>query len=81
VNGVTVNKLYMSELVNVGKTMKGAYQEICDRGFLDQFPGSEFRNVSSFSGIGDVYIKSELVESFNQLKEQTIETTGSFPIL
>jgi len=71
----------MSELVNVGKTMKGTYQQICDGGFLDQFPGSEFRNESSFTGLGDVYVKSELVESFNQMKEQTIEDNGSFPIL
>jgi len=71
----------MSELVNVGKTMKGTYQQICDGGFLDQFPGSEFRNESSFTGLGDVYVKSELVESFNQMKEQTIEANGSFPIL
>jgi len=71
----------MSELVNVGKTMKGTYQQICDGGFLDQFPGSEFRNESSFTGLGDVYVKSELVESFNQMKEQTIKANGSFPIL
>jgi len=71
----------MSELVNVGKTMKEIYQQICDGGFLDQFPGSEFRNESSFTGLGDVYVKSELVESFNQMKEQTIEDNGSFPIL
>jgi hypothetical protein len=71
----------MSDLVNVGKTMKGTYESICGLGFLDQFPGSEFRNESSFTGMGDVYIKSELVPSYNIMKEQTIETTGSFPIL
>ena len=71
----------MGVFVNVGKTMKGTYQQICDGGFLDQFPGSEFRNESSFTGLGDVYVKSELVESFNQMKEQTIEANGSFPIL
>jgi hypothetical protein len=71
----------MSDLVNVGKTMKGTYQQICDGGFLDQFPGSEFRNESAFTGFGDVYVKSELVESFNQVKEQSIEANGSFPIL
>lgn len=71
----------MSELVKVGKTMKGTFDQISQQGFLDQFPGSEFRNESAFSGIGDVFIKSELVESFNQLKEQMIEANGSFPIL
>ncbi len=71
----------MSDLVNVGKTMKGTYESICGLGFLDQFPGSEFRDESSFTGMGDVYIKSELVPSYNIMKEQTIETTGSFPIL
>jgi hypothetical protein len=71
----------MSELVKVGTTMKGVYQQICDGGFLDQFPGSEFRNESAFTGFGDVYVKSELVESFNILKEESIDTNGSFPIL
>jgi hypothetical protein len=71
----------MSELVNVGKTMKSTFEQISEQGFLDQFPDSEFRNESQFSGIGDVFIKSELVESFNQLKEQMIEANGSFPIL
>jgi hypothetical protein len=71
----------MSELVNVGKTMKGTYQQICDGGFLTQFPGSEFRNESAFTGFGDVYVKSDLVQTFNELKEQMIEANGSFPIL
>jgi len=71
----------MSELVNVGMTMKGTFSQICDGGFLDQFPGSEFRNESAISGLGDVYIKSELVDSYNILKEQSIEANGSFPIL
>lgn len=71
----------MSELVNVGKTMKGTYESICGLGFLDQFPGSEFRNESTFTGLGDVYIKSELVPSYNIMKEQTIEANGSFPII
>lgn len=71
----------MSELVNVGKTMKGTYQQICDGGFLNQFPGSEFRNESAFTGFGDVYVKSELVESFVALQKQMIEENGSFPIL
>jgi len=71
----------MSELVNVGKTMKGTYQQICAGGFLNQFPGSEFRNESAFTGFGDVYVKSELVESFVALQKQMIEENGSFPIL
>jgi hypothetical protein len=71
----------MSELVNVGKTMKGTYQQICEGGFLNQFPGSEFRNESAFTGFGDVYIKSELVPSYNVMKEQSIEANGSFPII
>ena len=71
----------MSELVKVGRTMKGTFEQISEQGLLDQFPGSEFRNESSFSGIGDVYIQSNLVEEFNQLKEQMIEANGSFPIL
>ena len=71
----------MSELVNVGKTMKGTFESICGLGFLDQFPGSEFRNESAISGLGDVYIKSELVPSYNILKEQSIDANGSFPIL
>lgn len=71
----------MSELVKVGKTMKSTFQQISDQGFLDQFPDSEFRNESQFSGLGDVFIKSELVESFNQLKKQMTEANGSFPIL
>jgi hypothetical protein len=71
----------MSELVNVGKTMKSTFEQISAQGFLDQFPDSEFRNESQFSGMGDVFIKSELVESFNQLKEQMLEANGSFPIL
>jgi len=71
----------MSELVNVGKTMKETFESICDLGFLDQFPGSEFRNESAISGLGDVYIKSELVPSYNIMKEQTIEANGNFPIL
>ena len=71
----------MSELVKVGTTMKGTYESICDGGFLDQFPGSEFRNESAFTGFGDVYVKSELVESFVILKEQMIVANGSFPIL
>jgi hypothetical protein len=71
----------MSELVNVGKTMKGTFSQICAGGFLDQFPGSEFRNESAISGLGDVYIKSELVPSYNIMKEQTIEANGNFPIL
>ena len=71
----------MSELVKVGKTMKGTFEQISEQGFLDQFPGSEFRNESQFSGIGDVYIKSELVDEFNQLKVDMIEANGSFPIL
>ena len=71
----------MSELVNVGKTMKGTYQQICERGFLNQFPGSEFRNESAFTGFGDVYVDSELVEIFNQMKEESIEANGSFPII
>ena len=71
----------MSELVNVGKTMKGTFESICGLGFLDQFPGSEFRNESAISGFGDVYIKSELVPSYNVMKEQSIKANGSFPIL
>ena len=71
----------MSELVKVGKTMKSTFEQISERGFLDQFPDSEFRNESQLSGMGDVFIKSELVESFNQLKEQMIGANGSFPIL
>lgn len=71
----------MSELVKVGKTMKGTYESICGLGFLNQFPGSEFRNESSITGFGDVYVKSELVSSYNVLKEQSIETNGSFPII
>ena len=71
----------MCELVKVGKTMKGTYESICGLGFLSQFPGSEFRNESSITGFGDVYVKSELVESFKILKEQMIESNGSFPIL
>jgi hypothetical protein len=71
----------MSELVNVGKTMKSTFQQISEQGFLDQFPDSEFRNESRFSGMGDVFIKSELVESFNQLKKQMIEANGNFPII
>jgi hypothetical protein len=71
----------MSELVKVGTTTKGTYQQICDGGFLDQFPGSEFKNESAFTGFGDVYVKSELVESFNILKEESIAANGSFPIL
>jgi hypothetical protein len=71
----------MSELVKVGKTMKSTFQQISEQGFLDQFPDSEFRNESQFSGLGDVFIKSELVESFNQLKKQMTEANGSFPIL
>jgi hypothetical protein len=71
----------MSELVKVGKTMKSTFQQISEQGFLDQFPDSEFRNESQFSGLGDVFIKSELVEPFNQLKKQMIEANGSFPIL
>jgi hypothetical protein len=71
----------MSELVKVGKTMKSTFQQISEQGFLDQFPDSEFRNESQFSGLGDVFIKNELVESFNQLKKQMTEANGSFPIL
>jgi hypothetical protein len=71
----------MSNLVKVGKTMCGTYQQICDSGFLSQFPDSEFRNESMLTGFGDVYIKSELVDQFNQLKEQMLEQNGSFPIL
>jgi hypothetical protein len=71
----------MSELVNVGKTMKGTFSQICAGGFLDQFPGSEFRNESKITGFGDVYVKSDLVQTFNELKEQMIEANGSFPIL
>jgi hypothetical protein len=48
---------------------------------LNQFPGSEFRNESAFTGFGDVYIKSELVPSYNVMKEQSIEANGSFPII
>ena len=71
----------MSELVNVGMTMKGTFSQICAGGFLDQFPGSEFRNESKFTGFGDVFVKSELVESFKILKEQMTEANGSFPII
>jgi len=71
----------MSELVKVGRTMKSTFEQISEQGFLDQFPDSEFRNESHFSGIGDVYIKSELVETFNQLKADMIKANGSFPIL
>lgn len=71
----------MIELVKVGKTMKSTFQQISEQGFLDQFPDSEFRNESQFSGLGDVFIKSELVESFKQLKKQMTEANGSFPIL
>jgi hypothetical protein len=71
----------MSQLVKVGKTMKSTFQQISEQGFLDQFPDSEFRNESHFSGLGDVYIKSELVEEFEKLKKQTIKANGSFPIL
>jgi hypothetical protein len=71
----------MNELVKVGKTMKSTFQQISEQGFLDQFPDSEFRNESQFSGLGDVFIKNELVESFNQLKKQMTEANGSFPIL
>jgi hypothetical protein len=44
----------MSELVKVGRTMKTTFEQISEQGFLDQFPDSEFRNESYFSGIGDV---------------------------
>jgi hypothetical protein len=71
----------MSELVKVGKTMKSTFQQISNAGFLNQFPESEFRNESKFSGLGDVYIKVELVDSFNKLKKDTIKQSGSFPIL
>jgi hypothetical protein len=71
----------MSQLVKVGKTMKSTFQQISQQGFLDQFPDSEFRNESQFSGLGDVYIKSELVEEFEKLKKQNIKANGSFPIL
>jgi hypothetical protein len=71
----------MSQLVKVGKTMKSTFQQISEQGFLNQFPGSEFRNESHFSGLGDVYIKSELVEEFEKIKKQTIKVNGSFPIL
>ena len=71
----------MNELVKVGRTMKGTFEQISEQGFLDQFPGSEFRNESAFSGIGEVYIQSNLVEDFNKLKEQMIESNGGFPIL
>lgn len=71
----------MSELISVGKTMKGTYESICGLGFLDQFPGSEFRNESALTGLGEVYVKIEFIESFNLLKEQMIEVNGSFPIL
>lgn len=71
----------MAELVKVGKTMRITFEQISEQGFLDQFPESEFRNESTFSGIGDVYIKNNLVEEFNQLKKQMIEQNGSFPIL
>lgn len=71
----------MSELVKVGKTMKGTFQQMVEQGFLDQFPESDFRNESTFSGMGEVYIKSELVEEFNELKEQMLESNGHFPIL
>ena len=54
----------MSQLLKVGKTMKSTFQQISQQGFLDQFPDSEFRDESHFSGLGDVYIKSELVEEF-----------------
>ena len=60
----------MSELVKVGRTMKTTFEQISDQGFLDQFPDSEFRNESQFSGIGDVYIKSELVETFKEIKRK-----------
>ena len=71
----------MSELISVGKTMKGTYESICGLGFLDQFPGSDFRNESALTGLGEVYVKIEFIESFNLLKEQMIEVNGSFPIL
>ena len=71
----------MSELVKVGRTMKSTFKQISEQGFLNQFPESEFRNESSISGLGDVYVKSELVKSFNELKETTIKQNGSFPIL
>jgi len=71
----------MSELVKVGVTTRGTFEQITEQGFVDQFPESEFRNESRFSGIGEVYIKSELVEAFNQLKGETIAANGSFPIL
>ena len=71
----------MNELVKVGRTMKSTFEQISEQGFLNQFPDSEFRNESHFSGIGDVYIKSELVETFKQLKSDMIEANGSFPIL
>ena len=71
----------MSQLVKVGKTMKSTFQQISEQGFLDQFPNSEFRNESHFSGLGEVYIKSELVEEFEKLKKQTIKANGSFLIL
>jgi len=71
----------MNELVKVGRTMKSTFEQISEQGFLNQFPDSEFRNESHFSGIGDVYIKSELVEDFKQLKADMIEANGSFPIL
>ena len=71
----------MSELVKVGRTMKSTFEQISEQGFLDQFPDSEFRNESHFSGIGDVSIKSEWVETFNQLKADMIKANVSFPIL
>ena len=71
----------MSDLVKVGKTMKSTFQQISEQGFLDQFPDSEFRNESHLSGLGDVYIKSELVKEFEQLKKQILKANGSFPIL
>jgi hypothetical protein len=71
----------MSELVKVGRTMKSTFTQISGAGFLNQFPESEFRNESRISGLGDVYIKSELVDTFNKLKEETIKQNGSFPIL
>ena len=71
----------MSELVKVGKTMKGTFSQLVVQGFLEQFPESDFRNESAFSGMGDVYIKSELVSEFNQLKEEMLDSNGHFPIL
>lgn len=71
----------MTKLIDVGKTTPGIWKQISDGGFLQDFPGANFRITEENERFpelskGIISVKEDDAERFLQIKEQQKRMNG-----